>query len=215
MVKTVIIFYSKYGHMFEMAKAAAEGASKVKGAEVSLRVSHKSQFNKQKKVKETLPLEVLVAMGADKAAENWKDIPDATPEDLENNDVVIFCTPTTFGMMASQMKTFIDSCGQVWMKGSTIGKVAGVMASSGAQHGGQESTLLSFINLLFHFGFIVGGLPYSFTGQMGVDEIKGGSPYGATTIVGPNGIRLPSKEDLEGAQFQAEHLTKIGAKLFQ
>jgi NAD(P)H dehydrogenase (quinone) len=166
-------------------------------------------------VKETLPLEVLVAMGADKAAENWKDIPDATPEDLENNDVVIFCCPTRFGMMASQMKTFIDSCGQVWMKGSTVGKVAGVMSSSGTQHGGQESTILSFINVLFHFGFIVGGLPYSFTGQTGVDEVKGGSPYGATTIAGPTGQRLPSKVEIEGAQFQAEHLTKIGAKLFQ
>jgi NAD(P)H dehydrogenase (quinone) len=158
-------------------------------------------------------LEALVAMGADKAAENWKDIPEATPEDLENNDVIIFMSPTRFGMMASQMKNFIDSCGQVWMKGSTIGKVAGVMTSAGRQHGGQEATLLSFITVLFHFGFVIGGLPYSFSGQMGVDEVKGGSPYGATTCVG-KGERFPSKVEIEGAQFQAEHLTKIGDKLF-
>ena len=160
---------------------------------------------------ETLPKELLEKIGGAKPAEEWKDVPEVTPEDLAKADVVIFCCPTRFGMMASQMKAFLDGCGGIWQSGATVGKVAGVITSSNTQHGGQESTILSFHTVLLHFGFLVGGLPYSFSEQTKLDEINGCSPYGASTIAG---ARMPSETELKGASFQAEHLTTIGSKLF-
>eukprot|EP01080_Neovahlkampfia_damariscottae_P002839 gene2839-4245_t len=204
MVKTLIIFYSTYGHIYSLVKAAAEGAKSVEGAEVTIM-----------KVKETLSPELLAQIGGDKAAEQWKDVPVVTPEDLTKHDVIIFAAPTRFGMMAAQMKSFLDSCGGIWFSGATVGKVAGVITSTATQHGGQESTILSFHTILLHFGFLIGGLPYSFTEQNGIDEVNGCSPYGASTIAGGQGQRQPSETELKGAKFQAEHLTKIGAKLFK
>jgi len=185
-----------------MAQAAVEGAKSVEGAKVKLM-----------RVKETLPEEVLKAMYADQAAHQWKDVPIATADDLVEANVVIFCTPTRFGCMAAQMKTFLDSLGGLWAKDSLVGKVAGVMSSSATQHGGQESTILSFHTVLLHLGFLIGGLPYSFKKQTGVDEVKGGSPYGASTIANGDGSRMPSETEKEAARFQAQHLTKIGKKL--
>ena len=201
MVKTAVIFYSTYGHCYTMALSAVEGAKSVHGAEVSLY-----------KVKETLPLEVLQKMGADKVAEKWKDVPEINSNDLIDKDVVIFITPTRFGMMCAQMKTFIDSLGGLWTKDTLVGKVASVMSSSGTQHGGQESTILSFHTVLLHLGFVLVGLPYSFKKQFGVEEVKGGSPYGASTIVG-DGTRQVSSIEKEAAQYQAKHATEIGAKI--
>jgi NAD(P)H dehydrogenase (quinone) len=199
MVNVLVVFYSTYGHNFGMASAAVEGAKEIEGATVKLT-----------KVKETLPEEVLAKLGADKVCAQWKDVPIVSLEDMEWGQVFIFLTPTRYGMMAAQMKTFIDSLGGLWGKDAFVGKVAGAMSSSMTQHGGQESTILSFHVCLLHLGFVIGGLPYSFKGQMGLDEIKGGSPYGASSV-----NQVPSKLELEGAKYQGKYLTGIGAKLFK
>ena len=202
MSKIILVYYSLYTHIHKMAQAVAEGARQVSGTEVLLR-----------RVPETLPDEVLVAMGAVDAQKSMGDIPIATVEELPDADAIIFGTPTRFGNMCGQMRQFLDATGQLWAKGALVGKVGSVFTSSGTQHGGQESTILSFHTTLLHQGMIIVGLPYSFAGQMDNSEITGGSPYGASTIAGTKGERQPSESDLAGARFQGNHVAKIAAKL--
>ena len=201
-MKVLVVYYSTYGHTHQMAEAVAEGAKEVEGAEVILR-----------RVPETLPDEILEKMGALEAQKVFAHIPVATADDLESADAVIFGTPTRFGSMAAQMKQFIDSTGQIWAKGALLGKVGSAFSSSAHQHGGQETTILSFHTTMLHHGMVIAGLPYAFQGQMGVDEIKGGSPYGASTIVGGQGERIPPEADLAGARFQGKHVAGLAKKL--
>lgn len=201
-MKILIVFYSTYGHVFKMAEAVAEGARKVKGAEVEIR-----------RVPETLPPEVLEKMGAVDAQKAFSRIPECTVDDLPKVDAVIFGTPTRFGNMCGQMRQFLDATGQLWANGSLVGKVGSVFTSTATQHGGQESTLLTFHVTLLHHGFVVVGLPYAFQGQMRMDEITGGSPYGASTIAGGDGSRMPSENELEAARFQGKHVAEITSKL--
>lgn len=198
----LVLFYSTYGHIYKMAEAVAEGARAVPGANVVI-----------KRVPETLPDEVLEKMGAKAAQGAFAHVPVATVDDLAAADVVLFGVPTRFGNMAAQMRTFLDATGQLWATGKLIGKVGSVFSSSATQHGGQESTILSTHNTLLHHGMVIVGLPYSFAGQMRIDEITGGSPYGASTITGGKGERMPSENELAAARFQGEHATRIGAKL--
>jgi NAD(P)H dehydrogenase (quinone) len=191
-----------YGHVYKMAEAVAEGVREVPGCEALI-----------KRVPETLSEEVLSMMGALEAGKGMAHIPVATVNDLADADAIIFGTPTRFGNMCGQMRQFLDATGGLWMKGSLVGKVGSVFASSATQHGGQESTILSFHTTLLHQGMIVVGLPYSFVGQMGVGEITGCSPYGASTIAGGQGERMPSENELAGARFQGAHVAKIAKKL--
>jgi NAD(P)H dehydrogenase (quinone) len=197
MTKVLVLYYSSYGHIETMAMAAAEGARSA-GATVDV-----------KRVPEMTPAEVAKAshFKLDQAA------PIATIDELANYDAIIFGTPTRFGNMAGSMRNFLDQAGGLWLKGATVGKVASVFCSSATQHGGQESTILTFIPTLLHLGMIVVGLPYSFAGQMGVEEVKGSSPYGASTIAGADGSRQPSAIELEAVRYQAAHVAKITAKL--
>ena len=201
-MKVLVIYYSMYGHIHRMAEAVAEGVKTIKGAEAILR-----------RVPETLPGEVLAKMGAIDAQKKFEHVPIATLEDLESADAVIFGTPTRFGNMCGQMRQFLDATGGLWAKGALVGKVGSVFVSSATQHGGQESTILSFHITLLHQGFVVVGLPYSFQGQMRNDEITGGSPYGASTIAGTQGERTPSENELQAARFQGAHVATIASKL--
>ena len=201
-MKILIVYYSTYGHVHQMAQAVAEGAGQVDGAEVEMR-----------RVPETLPAEVLEKMGATDAQKAFSHVPVATVDELAGADAVIFGTPTRFGNMCGQMRQFLDATGQLWQAGALVGKVGGVFASTATQHGGQESTILSFHTTLLHHGFVVAGLPYAFQGQMRNDEITGGSPYGASTIAGTGGERMPSENELEGARFQGQHIATIAKKL--
>ena len=198
MTKVLVLYYSSYGHVETMAKAVAEGARGVAGAEVTV-----------KRVPELMPDEVAKKAGVklDQAA------PVAKPEELADYDAVIFGTPTRFGNMAAQMRNFLDQTGALWMKGSLIGKVGSVFASTATQHGGQETTITSFHTTLLHQGMVIVGLPYSCREQMTLDEIAGGSPYGATTIAGGDGSRQPSEKELTMARFQGRHVAEIAAKL--
>jgi len=202
MCKVLIVQYSMYGHIYRMAEAVAEGVREVAGCEALI-----------KRVPETLTDEVLGLMGALEARKGMDHIPIATVDDLADADAIIFGTPTRFGNMCGQMRQFLDATGGLWMKGTLVGKVGSVFVSSATQHGGQESTILSFHTTLLHQGMVVVGLPYSFAGQMGVAEITGGSPYGASTIVGGQGERMPSANELAGARFQGAHVAKIAKKL--
>jgi NAD(P)H dehydrogenase (quinone) len=201
-MKVLIVFYSMYGHVYKMAEAMAEGARAVPGAEAILR-----------RVPETLPADVLQKMGAVESQKAFAHIPVCTVDELPEADAIIFGTPTRFGNMCGQMRQFLDATGQLWAKGALVGKVGSVFASSATQHGGQESTILSFHITLLHQGMIVVGLPYSFAGQMRNDEITGGSPYGASTIAGTKGERTPSANELDAARFQGKHVAAIAAKL--
>ena len=197
MARILVLYYSSYGHIERMAEEVAAGV-RAAGSEVTV-----------KRVPETVPEEIARKSGfkLDQKA------PVAKVEDLANYDAVIFGTPTRFGNMAGQMKNFIDQAGGLWMKGSLVGKVAGVFTSSATQHGGQESTILTFVPVLMHLGFVIVGLPYSFQGQMGHAEVMGNSPYGASTVAGGDGSRQPSKLDLEGARFQGKHIAEIASKI--
>lgn len=201
-MKVLIVYHSLYGHIQHMAEAVAEGVREVPGAEVVLR-----------RVPETLSAEVLAAMGATESQKQLALVPVATPAELAEADAIIFGTPTRFGNMSGQMRSFLDATGGLWAKGALIGKVGSVFASSATQHGGQESTILSFHTTLLHHGMVIVGLPYSFQGQTTTDELSGGSPYGATTIVGGTGARMPSANELAGAKFQGKHVATIAAKL--
>lgn len=201
-MNVLVVFYSAYGHVYKMAEAIAEGAKTVKGAEVEIR-----------RVPETLPQEVLEKMEALDAQKAFSQIVECTVDDLTRADAVIFGTPTRFGNMCGQMRQFLDATGQLWANGSLVGKVGSVFTSTATQHGGQESTILTFHVTLLHHGFVVVGLPYAFQGQMRMDEITGGSPYGASTIAGGDGSRMPSKNELEAARFQGKHVAGIASKL--
>jgi NAD(P)H dehydrogenase (quinone) len=201
-MKVLIVFYSTYGHIFKMTEAVAEGVKEVAGAEVHIR-----------RIPETLPEEVLEKMGAVEAQKTFSHVPVCTVDELAEADAIIFGTPTRFGNMCGQMRQFLDATGQLWANGSLIGKVGSVFASSATQHGGQESTILTFHVTLLHQGFVIVGLPYAFQGQMRIDEVTGGSPYGATTIAGGDGSRMPSENELEAARFQGKHVASIAAKL--
>jgi NAD(P)H dehydrogenase (quinone) len=201
-MKALVLYYSTYGHIFKMAEAVAEGVKQVPGAEVTLRT-----------VPETLPKEILDKLGATEARKYFRQDPVATVDELPDYDAIIFGTPTRYGNMAGQMKCFIDATGALWAAGKLNGKVASVFVSSATQHGGQESTILTFIPPLLHLGFIYVGLPYSFQGQMGIDEVMGNSPYGASTIAGGSGERQPSERELEGAKYLGKHVATITSKL--
>ena len=201
-MKISVVFYSMYGHIYRMAEAVAEGARSVKGAEVKL-----------VQVPETLPAEVIEKMGAVEAKKAFAKVPIATLDDLSGADAVIFGTPTRFGNMCGQMRAFLDSTGGLWVQGSLIGKAGSVFTSSNTQHGGQESSILSFHITLLHQGMVIVGMPYSEKRQMTMDEITGGSPYGASTIAGADGSRMPSGNELAMARFQGAHVAAIAAKL--
>ena len=197
MAKILVLYYSSYGHIEQMAQAVAEGARET-GAQADIR-----------RVPETVPEDVARKSGfkLDQKA------PVAKVDELAQYDGIIFGTPTRYGNMAGQMKTFLDQTGGLWMSGALVGKVASVFSSSATQHGGQESTILTFHPVLLHLGMVIVGLPYSFQGQMGVAEVMGNTPYGASTIAGGDGSRQPSKVELEGARFQGKHVAQIAGKL--
>ena len=201
-MKVFIVFYSMYGHIYNMAEAVAQGAREAGGVEVELR-----------RVPETLPQDALEKMGAVEAQKAFAHVPVATVDELASADAIIFGTPTRFGNMTGQMRQFLDATGQLWAKGALVGKVGSVFTSTATQHGGQESTLLSFHINLLHHGMVVVGLPYAFQGQMRTDELTGGSPYGASTIAGGRGERMPSENELAGARFQGKHVAAIAKKL--
>jgi len=198
MAKVLVLYYSSWGHVSTMAQAVADGARSVAGTEVTV-----------KRVPELVP-------EAARQSAHYKDesdVPVATVDELASYDAIIFGTPTRFGNMASQMKNFLDQTGGLWMKGSLVGKVGSVFTSSGTQHGGQESTILSTHIVLLHQGMVIVGLPYAFQGQMGVSEVMGNSPYGASTIAGGDGSRQPSAVELDGARYQGRHVAEITTKL--
>jgi NAD(P)H dehydrogenase (quinone) len=197
MAKVLVLYYSSYGHIETLAHAVAEGAREA-GATVDV-----------KRVPETVPEEVTKAshFKLDQAA------PIATVDELKNYDAIIFGSGTRFGTVTSQLRSFIDQTGGLWFTGALVGKVGSVFTSSATQHGGQESTILGFIPTLLHHGMVVVGLPYAFQGQMGLDAIKGGSPYGASTITDGDGSRQPSQVELDGARFQGKHVATIAGKL--
>ena len=201
-MKILLAYYSMYGHMYEMVKAAAEGAKSVPGAQVEI-----------KRVPETLPEEVLGKMGALEAQKAQASVPVCTPADLKAADAVIFGVPTRFGNMCGQMRQFLDSTGGLWMEGALVGKVGSVMASSATQHGGQESNLLSTHITMLHQGMVIAGMPYALQGQTTIAEMSGGSPYGASTITGGKGERMPSKNELDGARWQGKYVAELAAKL--
>jgi NAD(P)H dehydrogenase (quinone) len=201
-MKILVLFYSTYGHIYKMAKAIAAGAEKVEGAEVVIGM-----------VPETLPDSVLTMMGAMEAKKAFADVPIIETSDLANYDAIIFGVPTRFGMMPAQMKAFLDATGGLWAKGALVGKIGSVFTSSATPHGGQESTILNFHTVLLHHGMLIAGLPFAFQGISRIDEVTGGSPYGASTITGADGKRMPSENELEGARFQGEHIARLAKQM--
>jgi NAD(P)H dehydrogenase (quinone) len=201
-MKVKVIFYSMYGHTYRLAEAVAEGAREVRGAEVELL-----------QVAELVPEAILEQSGAKKARAAFAHIRVAELHDLADADALIFGTPTRFGNMCSQMRNFLDQTGGLWVKGALIGKVGSVFSSTSAQHGGQETTITSFHTTLLHLGMVIVGVPYSETRQSTMAEISGGTPYGASTITGPDGSRMPSENELAIARFQGRHVATIAAKL--
>jgi NAD(P)H dehydrogenase (quinone) len=197
-----IVFYSMYGHIYQMAKAIAEGVEEVEGVKAEIY-----------QVPEVMDKEALEAAGAAEAKKAFADVPVIEPDQLAEADGIIFGTPTRFGNMAGQMRNFLDRTGGLWMKGALIGKPGGVFTSTATQHGGQETTLASFHTTLLHHGMLVVGVPYSEQKQMTIEEMSGGSPYGATTITGGDGSRMPSDNELAIARFQGKHLAEIVKKL--
>jgi NAD(P)H dehydrogenase (quinone) len=201
-VKVQVVFYSMYGHVYRMSEAVAEGAREVPGAEVTLH-----------QVAELVPDAALVKSGAKAARAAFAHVPVIAPEQLAEADAILFGTPTRFGNMCAQMRNFLDQTTSLWMKGALIGKVGSVFTSTATQHGGQETTLTSFHTTLLHQGMIIVGVPYSEARQMTLGEITGGSPYGASTITGGDGARLPSANELAIARFQGRHVAGIARKL--
>jgi NAD(P)H dehydrogenase (quinone) len=198
MSKVLILYYSAYGHIEKMAEAVAEGARAVPGTDVTV-----------KRVPELVPEEIAKKSGMklDQPA------PIATVDELADYDAIIFGTPTRFGNMCAQMRNFLDQTGGHWMKGTLVGKVGSVFTSTATQHGGQETTITSFHSTLLHQGMIIVGLPYAFPGLTNMDEITGGSPYGASTLAKGDGSRQPSSNELDGARYQGKHVAQITAKL--
>ncbi len=198
MAKVLVLYYSSYGHIEAMAAAVAEGAASVSGTQVSI-----------KRVPELMPDDVAQASGVklDQTA------PIAAPEELADYDAIVFGTPTRFGNMAAQMRNFLDQTGPLWFQNKLVGKVGSVFCSTASQHGGQETTITSFHTTLLHHGMVIVGLPYTFEGNGEMGEISGGTPYGASTLAGADGSRMPSANELAGARFQGRHVAEIAAKL--
>ncbi len=201
-MKVYIVFYSLYGHIYRMAEAIAEGAREVKGAEASLY-----------QVPETLPAEIVAKMGAVEAKKPFAHVPVADVGRLAEADCIFFGAPTRFGMMPAQMRAFLDMTGGLWSKGALVGKVGSVFTSSATQHGGQESTILGFHVTLLHHGMVIVGCPYTEKRLSETGEMSGGSPYGASTIVGSDGSRLPSENELAIARYQGRFAATIASKL--
>jgi len=197
MTKILVLYYSMYGHIETMAKAVAEGARSVEGAEVTI-----------KRVPDLMPEEVARKAGA----KLDQDAPIATVDELPDYDAIIFGTPTRFGNMCAQMRNFLDRTGRLWLNGNLIGKVGSVFTSTGTQHGGQETTITSFHTTLLHHGMIIVGVPYSCQEIMNMSEITGGSPYGAGTLAGADGSRQPSENEIKIARFQGAHIARIAKK---
>ena len=198
MSKVLVLYYSMYGHIEIMAKAIAEGAGKVEGTDVTI-----------KRVPELMPEDAAKNAGV----KMDQDAPLASPDELAEYDAIIFGTPTRFGNMAAQMRNFLDQTGGLWFEGKLVGKVGSVFTSTASQHGGQETTITSFHTTLLHHGMVVVGVPYAVPELTSMDEITGGSPYGATTITGGDGSRMPSEAELNIARYQGEHVARIAAKL--
>jgi len=198
MSKILVLYYSMYGHIEVMANAIADGARGVEGTEVTI-----------KRVPELMPEEAAKNAGV----KLDQEAPLATPEELGDYDAIIFGSPTRFGNMAAQMRNFLDQTGGLWFEGKLVGKLGSVFTSTASQHGGQETTITSFHTTLLHHGMVVVGVPYAIPQLTSMDEIMGGSPYGATTITGSDGSRMPSEGELEIARFQGEHVAKLAAKL--
>jgi NAD(P)H dehydrogenase (quinone) len=201
-VKVQVIFHSVHGHVYRMAEAIAEGAQQVPDAQVELL-----------QVQETLPQEILEKMNAVETKKSFAHIPIADPKRLAEADAIILGSPTRYGSATSQMQAFIDATGSLWVSGALIGKVASAFTSTASQHGGQETTLTSIHTFFYHMGMLVSGVPYAAQELLNMDEITGGSPYGASTIAGDKGQRLPSENELAIARFQGHHVAQIAAKL--
>ncbi len=201
-MKIQIVFYSMYGHIHRMAEAVAEGARSVAGAEVTL-----------VQTPELVPDAALERTGAKQARAAFAHIPIGDPKQLADADAIIIGTPTRFGNMAAQMRNFLDQTGGLWAKGALIGKVGSVFTSTGTQHGGHETTITSTHTTLLHLGMIIVGVPYSCQELVNMNEITGGSPYGAGTLAGGDGSRQPSENELAIARFQGRHVAEITAKL--
>lgn len=202
MAKIHVIFYSMYGHVHQLAEAVADGARQVGGSEVKL-------FQ----VAELVPDAVLEKSGAKQARAGFAQLPVATVDDLAAADAIVFGTPTRFGNMAAQMRNFLDQTGGLWAKGALIGKVGSVFVSTATQHGGQETTITSFHHTLIHHGMVIVGVPYSCTGLTVLDQVSGGTPYGASTLAGSDGKRQPTANELDIARFQGRHVAEITARL--
>jgi len=199
MPKILVLYYSSYGHIEIMARAQAEGAAQVRGAEVTV-----------KRVPELAPPDVARASGF----KLEQSAPLAVPDELEQYDGIVFGTPTRFGNMAAQMRNFLDQTGPQWMRGALVGKVGSVFCSTASQHGGQETTLTSFHHTLLHHGMIVVGLPYTFKDLTTMREITGGTPYGASCVTGAGSeLRMPTPLELEMCRYQGEHVTRITSRL--
>ncbi|HCO95733.1 MAG TPA: NAD(P)H:quinone oxidoreductase [Phycisphaerales bacterium] len=202
MAKVQIVFYSMYGHVYQLAEAVAEGAREVSDTEVELY-----------QVAELMTEEALEKSGAGEAREAFADIPIAEPARLAEADAIIFGTPTRFGNMAAQMRNFLDQTGQLWFTGALVGKLGSVFAGTGTQHGGQETTITSFHSTLLHHGMIIVGVPYTEQRLLNMEEITGGTPYGATTLAGADGSRRPTENELAIARYQGRHVAEIARKL--
>lgn len=200
--KVQVVFYSMYGHVYRLAEAVAEGARSVAGTEVTL-----------KQVPETLSDEALVKMGAKQARAAFAQVPVADAESLADADAIIFGTPTRFGNMCGQMRSFLDRTGGLWAKGALVGKIGSVFTSSGTQHGGQETTITSFHTTLLHHGMMIVGVPYAEQRLLNMQEITGGSPYGASTLAGADGSRQPTENELAIARFQGQHVAGLAKRL--
>ena len=198
MPSVLVLYYSAYGHIERMAQAVAEGARSVAGSTVTI-----------KRVPELVPEDVARRSGM----KLEQRAPIAKPQELADHDAVIFGTPTRFGNMAAQMRNFLDQTGSLWIKGSLIGKIGSVFTSTSTQHGGQETTITSFHTTLLHQGMVIVGVPYSCQELSSMSEISGGSPYGAGTIAGSDGKRMPSENELKIARFQGRHVAEIAKKL--
>jgi len=202
MTKVFVVFYSMYGHVYEMAKEVSDGASQISGTHVNLY-----------QVQELIPAERLEASGAKSAREGFAHVPVITPADLTSADAILFGTPTRFGNMCAQMRNFLDQTSQLWMQGSLVGKVGSVFTSTATQHGGQETTITSFHTTLLHHGMVLVGVPYTEQRLMEIGEVSGGTPYGASTIASPDGSRWPSDNERAIARFQGKHVAEIASKL--
>jgi NAD(P)H dehydrogenase (quinone) len=201
-VKVQVVFYSMYGHVYTMAEAVAAGARQVEGAEVALY-----------QVPELVPPDALERSGAAAARKAFAHVPVARPDQLAEADALIFGTPTRFGNMCAQMRNFLDQTGGLWVKGSLVGKVGSAFTSTASQHGGQETTLTSFHTTLLHLGMVIVGVPYTEQRLVAMNEITGGTPYGASTLAGTDGKRQPSENELGIAQFQGRHVATLARAL--